>query len=516
MGFWRRGLLLVGTGCVGAYVLVPYDSPPRRVARTTSSLVVIGADYKILNWRGLNDDERALSTVHQRSAKRMYDLCAKQGGIFTKFGQHVSAADRAIPVEYKNELSKLQDQAASHTYKEMQSTFKREFNKYAEDIFSAFEERPIASASLAQVHRARLRENGAVVAVKVQHPRVRDSIPADLLSLRLLTAYIIPFLFEGLNLSWIVSEFEKNLGMELDFRIEAENAKRASLIFANNPNIKVPDVYPRLSSERILTMEFIEGVKIGDLHKLADVNAQKVADTLTEAFAQMVFVSGFLHGDPHEGNLLVRRNPENPKNFQLVLLDHGLYRELDNNFRTAYCQLWRALVSRDKDGVIRAVSDLGLPGSEEIFSFMLVHKPLSQLQNSDAKLGEKSEKSTKSSRPRFQQDGREWTTKDVSNFVEALPRDLLLIMRTNNLVRGLVKKMNADVDRFTVNARYAVRGLHTERQNLSWLRLWQDSVQLESTIIVYSLARKIYALREKLSGIITDENLQPAPGAIAS
>eukprot|EP00188_Purpureofilum_apyrenoidigerum_P005623 Plantae.Rhodophyta-Purpureofilum_apyrenoidigerum.ctg7509.p1 GENE.Plantae.Rhodophyta-Purpureofilum_apyrenoidigerum.ctg7509~~Plantae.Rhodophyta-Purpureofilum_apyrenoidigerum.ctg7509.p1 ORF type:complete len:514 (+),score=81.49 Plantae.Rhodophyta-Purpureofilum_apyrenoidigerum.ctg7509:154-1695(+) len=508
MGFWQRSLLVLGSGCAGAYVLVPYDSPPRRVARTLSNLVIVGADYKILNWRGLNDDNAVMSVAHERNAKRIYELCAKQGGIFTKFGQHVSAADRAIPSEYKKELSRLQDQATAHTYREMRETFKKELGMEPEDVFSRMSEKPIASASLAQVYKAKLKEDGAVVAVKMQHPRVRDSIPADLFSLRMLTNYIIPYLFDGLNFNWLVTEFEKNLGMELNFNIEADNAKRASAMFVNNPYIKIPNIYSHLSSERVLTMEFIEGVKISDLNKLQNVSAQNVADTLTEAFAQMVYVEGFLHGDPHEGNLLVQPDSENSKHFKLVLLDHGLYRELDDRFRVAYCKLWKALVSRSHEGVVQSVSELGVPGSEDIFSFMLVHKSLSQVQNPRATLGEKPKKS---SRPQFQQNGREWTARDFSNFIEALPRDLLLVMRTNNLVSGLVKKMNADVDRFTVNARYAVRGLHAEQKSLSWLRLWQDSVQLESTIMVYTLAKKLYDVRGEFSRILTNGTGEQAP-----
>lgn len=145
------GLLLVAAGAGSSYYLVPFDHPFRRNARTATAVSLIGLDYKILKWRDRMEDPVVMDAAHARNAGRLFRLCADQGGVFTKFGQHVSTVGRTIPPAYKVALSRLKDQANYDEWSEIEETFQRELRRPVSDIFSRFDHVPVASASLAQV-----------------------------------------------------------------------------------------------------------------------------------------------------------------------------------------------------------------------------------------------------------------------------------------------------------------------------------------------------------------------------
>mmetsp|Transcript_34143 Transcript_34143/g.133654 ORF Transcript_34143/g.133654 Transcript_34143/m.133654 type:complete len:318 (+) Transcript_34143:609-1562(+) len=310
MSSWRTKLLVGVAGVSGGYALLPYDSPLRRTARSTRFGLITTLEYKRLKWRGLDEDKDELSKVHSSTARRLYTLCAEQGGIYTKMGQHISTVGRSIPQEYATELAKLKDQAKYDAFDDVKRTIREDFHAPIDTIFSSFDEVPIASASLAQVHHAILRHTEEPVAVKVQHPRVRASIASDLRTFKFVTNVLVPYFFDGLDLHWVVEEFERDLRMELDFRIEANNAIRAMEAFRDDPLVKVPKIYSDLTSERVLTMEFIHGVKIEHLSEIPSAPKAKVIATLENAVAKMIFVDGFVHGDLHTGNMLITPNDE--------------------------------------------------------------------------------------------------------------------------------------------------------------------------------------------------------------
>lgn len=209
----------------------------------------------------------------------------------------------------------------------------------------SFDEQPIAAASIAQVHHALLK-NHQEVAIKVQYPGLEHQMRLDTTTMSFLSKSV-SWLFPEYRFEWVVSEFTKAIALELDFIQEAMNSERTAKNFRQNSMVKVPHVFWEFTTNQVLTMEFCRGCKVDNLEFLKDngINPIKVAKALVEVFAEMIFIHGFLHGDPHPGNILV--SPEGRNGFSLVLLDHGIYKQFDEEFRLDYCQLWKALILLD-------------------------------------------------------------------------------------------------------------------------------------------------------------------------
>lgn len=433
-----------------------------RFTRALRTAAVVMADYRWLFARHTDYTSDAYkldrSDVHRRAADRCLSLARKQGAVYVKIGQHVASMNHAVPPEYTSKLKLLEDRASYRPYPQIKRALERELRRPVEDVYTEFHQKPVAAASLAQVHCATLRDTGEMVAVKVQYPGLEALVQGDLTSIKVLS-WMLSWVFPYFNMDWVVEQFRRNLAKELDFLLEAESARRTSESFADDKRVFVPHVHIDASTTRVLTMEYIDGFRVDDLDALdkADVDPHAVAQTVVEAFAQMIFVDGFVHCDPHAGNLMVR--PGVNGSFELFLLDHGLYRQLDDNFRQSYCKLWKGLVLRRGNDVDEACQELGAPGFANVFSIFLLNRSWSFAKRlgTDIRV-----KMSKEELKQLRNDLREGGLKsqaDVSSFVERIPDDLLLVFKMTSLVRNVNKALGASVNRFKVNARYAVRGL---------------------------------------------------------
>lgn len=192
-------------------------------------------------------------------------------------------------------------------------------------MFSEFNPVPCGAASLAQVHEARLASNGQRVAVKIQHPHVKARSHVDIATMELLVR-VASWLFPDLHLMWLVDETKRNLPKELDFFQEALNADRMRSMFTHMPYIVVPKIHYALTTDMVLTMDFEQGAQINDVEAFEreKLDRHGICKKLGRLYSEMIFVRGFVHCDPHPGNVLVRRNPRNGEE-EIVLLDHGLY-----------------------------------------------------------------------------------------------------------------------------------------------------------------------------------------------
>ncbi|KAI8604740.1 ABC1 family-domain-containing protein [Dissophora ornata] len=470
----KQGLWLgLGVGTVVSAVGIAWSPSYREQATLYSAGVfrsiatfVTGclcmADYKILHLRyasvGYTSDtyKAERMVVHQRCADRLLRLCRLNTGIYCKAGQHVASLTYVVPPEYTNTLSVLQDRAPFKSMKEVEQVFQEEFGKRPFELFREFESVPMAAASLAQVHRA-VTMDGRLAAVKVQYNDVSRLFKTDMWTMQTLSN-MVGFLFPEFELGWIVEEFRDNLTSEFDFTNEARNGEATKERFKNRSDFYVPEIYWDLSSKKILTMEFIEGVKVNDLEGLQKlgVSPKWVRTTLLEVFAEMIFQHGVLHCDPHAGNILISKDKFSGKSV-FVLLDHGLYRTLDETFRYNYCLLWRALILNDSNLLNSASTNIGIP--EHYIGFI----PLIFIQrpaNSTQKIGEGM---TAEQKKEIRSTMKNVTMADVFEFLEVLPRDMLLVFRTINLTRGIHQQLGGDnVERFHINAMYATKGVWSE------------------------------------------------------
>lgn len=223
--------------------------------------------------------------------------------------------------------------------------------KQPEDVFATFDLEPLGTASLAQVHRATLK-TGEEVAVKVQHPYVRGNSIVDMKTMEILCK-MMSLVFPDFKMQWLVDESKKNLPIELDFLNEGHNAEKVRLfvpfvvgsthlqknqnqsklyphsqvadMFKNFKWLKVPRIFWELSSKRVLVMEYVKGGQVNDLEyiKQNSIDRFDVANKIGQLYSNMIFINGFVHSDPHPGNILVRKDTKGQT--EVVLLDHGLY-----------------------------------------------------------------------------------------------------------------------------------------------------------------------------------------------
>ena len=231
---------------------------------------------------------------------------------------------------------------------------------------------------MAQVHSGKLRD-GRKVAIKVQFPAVARQLKMDLATISLCVR-IVGRMFPKFQFTWVLPEFKEYMHQEIDFSIEAKNNARIKPMFADNKQFATPDVYNEFCTKKVLVMEWIDGCKINDVTSIRKMGfrEQDVAELLLENFADQVFVHGFLHSDPHSANAFVRPVQIGSRSLpQLVLLDHGLYRELNPEFRNNYARLWRALVMRDNADIEKYARALGAGDYYKVFSFILTWRPFS-------------------------------------------------------------------------------------------------------------------------------------------
>jgi len=337
-------------------------------------------EYKI-NWKKA-ETAQAKSSIHDRVARRWYEVCCKNGGLYIKIGQSVTTLAHVLPPEYLKYFSNLHDQAPQADYEDVESILSEELgvNISEDPRFESFEPVAIASASIAQVHKATLKD-GAEVAVKIQKPWIRKQLPFDLACYRLLV-FLLEKAFD-LPMFWTTKTVCDVITNEADFRVEAENSRRAAVGWKSATRdlanrVHVPKVFDDLSTERVLTQEWIDGIKINDIGRLEHdgFDRKEIAQVMIAMFADQIFRTGFIHGDPHPGNILVRRHPSN-NSLQMVCLDHGMYQDFTEAFRVSYSELWCAICTSDEETMNRVCDAWGIADSE-LFATMQLLKPFSK------------------------------------------------------------------------------------------------------------------------------------------
>ncbi|TMW59501.1 hypothetical protein Poli38472_004570 [Pythium oligandrum] len=503
MAQWRRVTRTLGAAsAVGALGYTVDESNSHilsRSLRVFSTGIQVAVDFR-QNLKPIERDapeyKSALQAFNLRTASRLLDVCFQNGGIYTKFGQQLSTFNHALPREFTDTMAKLQDQAKSVSFEEAMATVEQELQRPWREVFPEINETPLAAASLAQVHEA-TDYKGRRVAVKVQYPHLARQMTADLVVMRW-AFELTEWFFPNVQITWMFPEFQAALESELNFVNEKQNSRRIAELMRHNPNVHVPIVYDDISSKRLLVMEFIDAPKISNVEKLKEesIDPSEVARVLCEVFGEMVFCHGFVHCDPHPGNIFVRKNPNAnaTSKSQLVLLDHGLYRHLDEDFRKTYCDLWRAMILRDSDLLQDCGRRLNAGPFTTYLPLLFTYRPL----GSNTPLASKM---SLDEREKLTEELRKLQVTDVNGFIQHLPRDMLFVFRTNNMIRALNKDLGGSTrDRFASMAHFAVEGhalYHgaTAQQHMSsWLVYYWDRVNMILHLRVFDWALRAIQL----------------------
>ncbi|ORX96476.1 putative mitochondrion protein [Basidiobolus meristosporus CBS 931.73] len=456
MAFLRKlakpSAFLVGTGASLYFFDSQFNSKTfQRNMRTLWAGGMIIADYK-LNFRP--DKALEIDALHTRVAKRILTVCQKNGGLYIKFGQVIATQAAVLPPQYNRTFKVLYDDAPSVPYEDVVHIFQEDFGCHPDDMFVEFERKAFASASIAQVHRARLRD-GTLVAVKVQKPYIRDQLDWDLRAYK-----AVCWLFEkafDLPVYWSTEYTEKHLRQEVDFINEGHNAEKAAENLATDSNLSsqvyIPKVFWKQTSSRILTAEWIDGIPLSETDKVEQCgfSTKAILETVIGIFAHQIFMSGFVHCDPHPGNILIRKHPTSNKP-QVVLLDHGLYVTESDQFRADYCRLWKSLFLMDSKALEKICHGWGIR-DVNMFASATLLRPYNGKQAVHM-----TAKPTTRDVYEMQLQLKERAKEFLSN-TELIPRELIFIGRNMNIVRANNKVFGSPVNRINMMANYAVKGL---------------------------------------------------------
>jgi len=305
-------------------------------------------------------EDGALPPPDRRTASRFRQMLAELGPTFIKLGQLLSTRPDLLPSHWTDELEKLQDDCPPSSYGEIRRVVEEGLGHPLSELFASFDEKPLASASIAQVHAARTHA-GEDVVVKVQHPDIRERIEADLALLHYL-AKVLEAVVEEVGVytpTDVIGEFDRTVHEELDFQNEARNARAMRDASVGRDFIVIPKVLGELSCETVLTLERIEGRKLAELDGAEGLDKEAVARNIIEAAFRQLFEDGLFHGDPHPGNVLVL-----PAN-RIALLDFGLVGRLTRVQQEALVTLIVAVALRDPDTVARMLNRIGMPLDRE-------------------------------------------------------------------------------------------------------------------------------------------------------
>ena len=376
---------------------------------------------------------------HQRSANRVLETAASLGGALIKACQFASSRPDLLPAVYIRTLAPLQDRMPPRSWSEIEKAITRELGQRPTDVFAQIEREPVAAASIAQVHRARLHD-GREVAVKVQYPDIETLVATDLAVLEQIVKAIAR-LAPAIQLQPIVDYLQETLPLELDFRHEAESMTALRAALAHRSDALIPAYIPKLSTERLLVMDYIDGIKITDHEALvqAGISPHEVARLLNDLYAEQLLHLGILHADPHPGNLRVQPGP------RLVLLDHGLTVPLAPSLVEALRKMVQALNRGDFDGLTRALTEAGLKFNEEVDLTSLLQLVGVLLGNDQASEPDETAGDVDAVGVGMQ----------IGKSVGTIPTDLLLVGRALGLLDGITKQLDPSMDTLEIVAHYA-------------------------------------------------------------
>lgn len=397
---------------------------------------VLSTTYMDKNLRNIE-----LERCHKKCALITLHALQSNGGVFIKFGQHIGAMTYLLPKQWTETMIPLQDQCPESSFSSIEEMFVEDLDVSMNDLFDDVEPKPIGVASLAQVYVGTMKGTGQKVAIKCQHPELKDYIPVDVW-LANTVFYCMDLVFPEYPLTWLGDELQSSIYNELDFCKEAQNAINTAEYFSNFKDLtalRIPNVIK--ADKRILIMEYIEGSRLDDLNYIDqhNISRSEISSCLSHIFNNMIFTPNVgLHCDPHGGNLAIRASPKKSKkghNFEIVLYDHGLYRYPDTTIRRDYAKFWLALLDKDKEGMKKYAKKFANITDEEfpLFAAALTGRSIDFVMDYDI------------TKRRSNEEIKEMTSgllegtflADIMGILSHIPKIVILILKTNDLTRYL-------------------------------------------------------------------------------
>ncbi|KAH8589061.1 ABC transporter [Bisporella sp. PMI_857] len=550
---WGRRLLYI-SAFSGAFYLVDtqfYSSSITRSLRTFWTGIVIAIDYK-LNFRPHPLLGGGIDDLHRRSATRIFDLLHHNGGLYLKIGQAIAMQSAVLPPEFQKMFSRMFDDAPQNTWSDVEKVIREDFGgRSPGEVFGisfngdpskgVMEKKARASASVAQVHWARLTD-GREVAVKVQKREIASQVGWDLWAFK--TVMRVHTWWFDLPLYSLVPYISERLMLETDFVNEANNSDTMERLVASEPRLRgrvyIPKVYRDLSSKRIMTTEWIEGVRLTDKEALTapwrggrgkaspgangtplpppkrlslggegllkpernewrgpngrgglGLSLKSIMTTMVDLFSAQMFLWGVVHCDPHPGNIFIRRKTNGEP--ELVLIDHGLYINMTPKFRLQYCQFWKAIMTFDNKTLGEITSAWGVK-APDLFASATLMRPYEGGDNSTKEriTGELKGK-TPAERHYEVQERMRQGVREILSEEENFPRELLFIGRNMRIVQGNNQFLGSPVNRIKMTGTWASRSL-VDARDLSfgerfvngWRHLLFKFVMFSTDVVFYT------------------------------
>ena len=391
-----------------------------------------------------------MKALHRKFAQLFFNHALHLRGILIKVGQFISTRVDIMPVEYTDKLSELQDRVPPVPYETIALRILQDLERPVEKIFSFFPRQPIAAASLGQVHEAYLND-GRRVAVKVQYPGIDQVVEEDLKAVRF-GFWFLGFHLRNVKLDVLYQEMERSLHEELDYIQEGKNAEEIRKNLAQDRRIQVPRIYWEYSTDRVLTMEYLEGEKITDFAK-ETINAERkqyFAELLITVYWKQILVDGFFHADPHPGNLFVSEG-------QLIMVDFGMCKRIPKEVREGCRRIVKAFMAEDPRAIAEGFRSVGIITLDDDVN--KIREIYSLILREVATLSPRQFKTS----PRLVRVGEK--VHKIFHQISSLqiPSDLLLVARATGLLEGLTADLDPQRNFLQLSKPHVKRFLEEER-----------------------------------------------------
>lgn len=434
----------------------------------------------------------------RREAVRFRALAIRMGGVMIKVGQFLSSRLDVLPPEVTDELANLQDEVPAEDFEGIRALAEAELGTSLTEAFASFELEPLAAASLGQVHRARLKSQQVSefqdVVVKIQRPNIASIVDVDLSALRRVGSWLMRYrpIREHADVPALLKEFSATLYEEIDYEQEADNAEIFYQNFVDDPDVHVPRIVRALSTRRVLTLEDVYAIKITDYEDItaAGIDRGEVAERLLDTYLQQIFEDGFVHADPHPGNLFVTPLPGEegePIKWQLTFVDFGMVARVPDSIKTSLRELLIAVGTRDASRVVKAYQmlDMLLPGADT----RLIEEAESQVFD---RFWGKSMKELRSIDPNEIREFAHQYRDLMLSMPFQVPQNLIYLARTVAILSGMCTGLNPDFNLWQQLAPFARKLV--EEEALSGLDFWLDELgeMLQTLLALPGQASRVF------------------------